>query len=70
MSDDKTTFDGRATQNDFQAALDDAVNQAVEHFESRGNSTGTSWKLVSLSGSHAGFAGSDRAITVTIEVEP
>ncbi len=62
-------FQGTSEEGDFQSALLEATNSALEFFSKGVSDQRIAWKLVETSGSTGGLLG-ERAITVTIEAQP
>ena len=62
-------FQGTSKEGDFQSALREATNSALEFFSKDVSDQRIAWKLIETSGSTGGLLG-ERAITVTIEAQP
>lgn len=61
-------FHGTSNEGDFQSALLEAVNRALEALRGNTADARIAWRLIETSGSSGGIVG-ERAITVTIEAQ-
>jgi hypothetical protein len=61
-------FQGTSNEGDFQSALLEAVNRALEALRGNTADARIAWRLIETSGSFGGILG-ERAITVTIEAQ-
>ena len=62
-------FQGTSKEGDFQSALVEATNKALEGLSGTTSDQRIAWKLIEISGSKGGFIG-ENTITVTIEAQP
>ncbi|MEH1867102.1 MAG: hypothetical protein V7K69_19120 [Nostoc sp.] len=62
-------FQGTSKEGDFQSALLEATNKALDALRGDVSDQRIAWKLIEISGSKGGFLG-ENAITVTIEAQP
>jgi|JFJP01.1.fsa_nt_gi hypothetical protein len=61
-------FQGTSKEGDFQSALLEAANKALEALSIGTSDQRIAWKLIEISGSKGGFLG-ENTITVTIEAQ-
>lgn len=62
-------FQGTSQAGDFQSALGEATNKALEALSGNVSDQRIAWKLIEISGSKGGLLG-EETITVTIEARP
>jgi predicted dehydrogenase len=62
-------FQGTSEEEDFQSALLEAINKALEALSVGTSDQRIAWKLIEISGSRGGLLG-EKTITVTIEAQP
>jgi len=61
-------FQGTSEEGDFQSALLEATNKALEALSNGTSDQRIAWKIIETSGSKGGFLG-ENVITVTIEAQ-
>ena len=62
-------FQGTSKEGDFQSALREATNSALEFFSKDVSDQRIAWKLIETSGSTGGLL-AEKTLTVTIEAQP
>ncbi|MEJ6486836.1 hypothetical protein N0Y54_37210 [Nostoc punctiforme UO1] len=62
-------FQGISEVGDFQSALNDAINQALEALSVDTSDQRIAWRLIEVSGSKGGLLG-EQSINVNIEAQP